>query len=546
MYTGQYECLEIFVRPLKEAASVILKDENGKILEKRELAHIYGEWMKIPVQKETSYSIEEMDAEITFAYLSEREDILEHGICVLDLSKDFKEMSKEEFAKFIDTPYREQYHFSPVINWMNDPNGLCWFKGYYHFFYQLNPFGQEWNNMYWGHAASKDFVHWTHLPVVLGPQEELLDDPSIKGGAFSGSALVQDDEVLFYLTRHIGPREDSDETVEYQTMTRSKDMIHFEEEKEIIREKPVGASFDFRDPKAGKFGDKWYIVLGGCLKGKGSILLYESSDKENWNYKNPLYIEQEKIRTIECPDFFKVDDKYVAMGAWMSHYDEYGRFQQCRLYVGDWDGIQMDVLSEQWTDFGSNSYAAQTFEHDGRRILIGWISDFYGEHVPVAYGAYGSATIPRVLHVKDNHVYAQPIEEIYTLKDEEVYHDTAKEAEIRELPDRYYAKLSFEKTGDFTLLLGEEGEKKIYLVSENGRVEFKMLGVKSENVQLVSSVKECRNAEIFVDGRTVEVYLNDGEDVGTRLFYNSSRKGSFKLQSNEPAQIEIYTMKSIW
>ena len=85
-------------------------------------------------------------------------------------------MNKEEFSKFIDTPYREQYHFSPVVNWNNDPNGLCWFKGYYHLFYQLNPFEQEWNNMYWGHAASKDLVHWTHLPVVLEPQKEILDN----------------------------------------------------------------------------------------------------------------------------------------------------------------------------------------------------------------------------------------------------------------------------------------------------------------------------------------------------------------------------------
>ena len=66
-------------------------------------------------------------------------------------------MNKEEFFKFIGTPYREQYHFSPVVNWNNDPNGLCWFKGYYHLFYQLNPFGQEWNNMYWGTCSKQGY-----------------------------------------------------------------------------------------------------------------------------------------------------------------------------------------------------------------------------------------------------------------------------------------------------------------------------------------------------------------------------------------------------
>ena len=128
-------------------------------------------------------------------------------------------MNKEEFLHFIDTPYREQYHFSPVVNWNNDPNGLCWFKGYYHLFYQMNPFGQEWNNMYWGHAASKDLVHWTHLPVVLEPQEEILDNLAIKGGAFSGSALPVGDEVYFYLTRHIGPQDDGWDTIQSVSYT---------------------------------------------------------------------------------------------------------------------------------------------------------------------------------------------------------------------------------------------------------------------------------------------------------------------------------------
>ena len=73
-----------------------------------------------------------------------------------------------------------------------------------------------------------------------------------------------------------------------------------------------------------------------------------------------------------------------------------------------------------------------------------------------------------------------------------------------------------------------------------------MAGVKSDKVQFVSSVEKCRNAEIFVDGRTIEVYLNDGEDVGTRLFYNSNRQGMFCLNSEKEAHVKICEMKSIW
>ena len=89
--------------------------------------------------------------------------------------------------------------------------------------------------------------------------------------------------------------------------------------------------------------------------------------------------------------------------------------------MGDWNGDAMDVHTQQWVDFGSNCYAAQSFQHEDRRILIGWISDFYGEHIATEPGAYGSMTLPRELHVKNEHVYTKPVEEVYTLLGDTVY-----------------------------------------------------------------------------------------------------------------------------
>ena len=149
--------------------------------------------------------------------------------------------------------------------------------------------------MYWGHAASPDLVHWTHLPVVLEPQKEVLEQADIrKGGAFSGSAVVLDDETVFYLTRHLGPMEDGEETVQQQWMTRSRDMLEFEPEKLVIGEHPVGASFDFRDPKVLKVGDVWYMVLASAVDGQAAILLYRSEDMEHWDYVKPLVTEPEE------------------------------------------------------------------------------------------------------------------------------------------------------------------------------------------------------------------------------------------------------------
>lgn len=554
MYTGQYRQLELFAQSESgKSGSIVITNLRTNTLTVWELPHVYGNWIKVPVDQETDYEIYPADCKVTFAYLSACENILDEGIQVLDIANGFKALDQAEFAAFIDNPYRESYHFSPVAGWNNDPNGLCWFQGYYHLYYQLNPFAQGWNNMYWGHVASKDLVHWVHLPVVLEPQTEILDTPAIKGGAFSGSALPMGDEVYFYLTRHIGPQEDGWATVQYQTMTTSKDMIHFTPEVEIIRDKPEGTNYDFRDPKVQRIGDKYYIVVGACVHDKATFLLYESDDARTWTYSHPLYVEETPMRTIECPDFFPLDGSYVLTGAWMDYHDEAGRFQPCRYYVGNWKGGKepLEPQAQQWVDYGSNCYAAQTFEHDGRRILIGWISDFYGEHVAVSNGSYGSMTLPRELHVKGGRVYTTPVQEVYSLLGETLYEGTGTAARVENIAgNRYYAKVTFETPGDYDILLGEDGNRSIHLVSENGTVAFRMIGAgmrgfDGNEVVFPADVNGCTSAEIFVDGRTIEVYLNDGEDVGTRLFYNSNPDGAFALESSVPAAIKVAQMQSI-
>lgn len=551
MNTGQYTCLEIFAKQTSPGGRVRVISANRETLEQAAGRTYYG-WLKFPLSTNTEYEIVCEDCEVSLCYLSGNENILETGVRYLERTEEDGTFAVQDPADWYDRPARETYHFAPWKNWMNDPNGLCWFQGYYHMFYQCNPHGQEWSNMYWGHAVSKDLVHWTHLPIVLAPQEEILANPqAVKGGAFSGCAVADEDEVVFYLTRHQGPLQDCADTVEQQFMMRSKDMIHFTQERCVIESQPDGASFDFRDPKVLQVGTSWYMVLGSSMRGQGAMLLYESKDKEHWEYLHPLLVEEKNtIRCFECPDLMELEGRYLAIGAFMEHHDSCGRYQMSRYYIGSWQDRKLKITGEGWFDFGSNCYAMQSFEHRGRRISIGWISDFYGEHVKYAGGACGSMTIPRQLHIRDNRLYMTPVEEIASLKGEILYQGGGANITVPKIAgNAYRVQAAFAEDTFFTMLLGQDDDRSISLVHDAEGLRIVTKGVKSEGIAFRADVEEVKDLEIYMDRRVVEVYVNGGEAVGTKLFYSTSAEGCFELcaeREENIAQVELALMNSIW
>lgn len=550
MNTEKYTRLEIFARALQTGGSIRVMSGDGEC-QKVPAGKAYYRWLRIPVKKNCEYEIFCEGCEVSICYLSGCADLLEEGVCYLEQDESGRFVKREE-TEWYDSPIREAYHFTPWKNWINDPNGLCWFQGYYHMFYQFNPHGQSWSHMYWGHAVSRDLIHWTHLPVVLEPQKEILDAPKeLAGGAFSGSAVVKEDEVVFYLTRSMGPCVDGEQTLQQQWMMKSSDMIHFSEEKLLIGKRPAGASFDFRDPKVLRADGKWYMVLGRALDGKAAILLYESGDMEHWDYAGPLLTEEEEgIRCVECPDFIELDGKYLAIGALMHHKDSFGRYQMSRYYVGDFRGGVFTEENRGWFDFCSNCYAMQSFEHEGRRISIGWISDFYGEHQEMENGVCGSMTIPREMHIRDNRLYLTPVKEVEALKGGILYQGQKEEVCLEGItPNTYKAELEFSKDIPFSICLSENNGSKMLLINDGKGLRLKTHGVKSEHVTFPADVGQVLKLEIFVDRRTTEVYVNDGEAAGTKLFYDTSDAGCFILHTDTPECIkraEVFCMRSIW
>lgn len=554
MYTfnsDKYSCLEILVKSkLNEEGEISLK-QNQKIVQKYKAGKYNFELLTFDLAKNTDYDIEFINCEVSISYMCGNDDILQTGICFLEFKSNVKYYDLNSLNQFYDTPYREQYHFNPFKNWINDPNGLCFYNGAYHMYYQYNPNSQNWGNMYWGHVISKDLIHWIHLPIALKPQKEIIENPKLKGGAFSGSAIALPDKIVFYLTRHIGPQDDCEDTDEYQVITESYDSLNFSSEEVIIKRNNPSFSYDFRDPKVFRYMDKWHLVLGSTKDNIPTILDYISDDMKTWKYSGVILEEHKKgIKTIECPDFMQIGTKFVAVAALMCYTDESGRIQPTKYYIGTFKNNKFEIEATGLYDFGSNFYAVQSFEHNGRRIAIGWISDFYNEHIKIEDGAYGSMSIPRELSIKDGTLYMKPAAEVYSQKDKLLMSTYKSNLNLNKIDgNSYYVKVTLNDDTNFKITLMKNKSSSLSLLRNGETIEIKTIGVKSENIKFDAQIKKVENIEIFVDRRVVEVFINDGQAALTKVFYCETKEGIFEtdfsnLDSVE--SVELYSMKSIW
>lgn len=182
----------------------------------------------------------------------------------------------------INPRWYPRYHLAPPAGWMNDPNGLSWFDGYYHAFYQHYPWQPVWGPMHWGHARSRDMVNWEHLPIALAPE-----GPEDKDGCFSGSAVVDGNKLALIYTGHKFDGEAKEENLyQVQCLATSTDGVHFERQGMVL-DTPLGVHH-FRDPKVWQEGKSWYMVVGARVDDVGEVQLYRSQDLQHWQFASTL------------------------------------------------------------------------------------------------------------------------------------------------------------------------------------------------------------------------------------------------------------------
>lgn len=295
------------------------------------------------------------------------------------------------------------YHFKNREGWMNDPNGLVQFNGEYHAFFQHYPYAPRWGQMHWGHAVSKDLIHWEEKDIALFPDMPYENS----GGCFSGSAIVKDGRLYLFYTSV------SEELGQTQSVAYSDDGITFTkyEGNPVIAKSPLGDNKDFRDPKVFKYKDSYRMVVGAGKDNIAKLLLFKSEDLLHWDYIGELLSDRKFGSCIECPDIFPLEDKFVLMFSSVVSLPHRVCFA-----LGDFDGSEFIFDNEEDPFFpvetGPDFYAPQTFEDDeGRRILIAWMYN-WNRRAGAGQKQVGAFTIPRQLELNLNDELTMfPVEE---------------------------------------------------------------------------------------------------------------------------------------
>ncbi len=284
----------------------------------------------------------------------------------IDLASRIKQVDQDDNELQYQEPQRGKFHFSPKRGWNNDPNGMVYFNGEYHLFFQHNPYGVNWGNMHWGHAVSKDLVHWKELPEALYPDS--------LGTMFSGSAIMD------HLGKSgFGTKEKPAMLLFYTAAERSwtqglaytLDGRNFEKYESPILKKVSNGN---RDPKViwHEPSKHWIMVLYVEEAGEQHTMhFYRSPDLKKWEFTSKILGGIKNDRYLyECPEFFElaIDEdeqrkKWVLTGG------------NSQYAIGSFDGKTFRPEEERiFSQQGRDYYAAQTFNHEpkGRRVEIGW------------------------------------------------------------------------------------------------------------------------------------------------------------------------------
>lgn len=465
-----------------------------------------------------------------------------------DLTRLVRRIEAADRAKVDADPRRLRFHLMPPVGWLNDPNGLCWYNGNYHVFYQYSPFNPNRGVIFWGHWSSPDLLHWTQQPVPLCP-----DQPWNLHGVYSGSALVEEDALYLYYTGSVKFDGDYDfinnGRASSTALAITKDGVHIDSNQLLLENKdyPADLSCHVRDPKVWKQDGHYYMVLGARTKDSvGEVLVYESEDKLNWTHINTITTPEPFGYMWECPDLFCVDGQYILCMSPQGvtrQGNKYQNIYSCGYFplYGDFRG-EYTLGEYVESDVGFDYYAPQTFEApDGRRIVIGWMGmpdADYSNPTANESGWQHGMSVPRELHWNGTCLTANPVSELDALhtNHRSISMDgTTVKFELSEGADIQITN----KGKELRLEIGKDA----LLTWVDGLITLSLSeGSGYGRMTRVAEVQNLVNLRILMDTSSLEIFINHGEQVMSTRFYPENAD---TLTIEGSCQIEIFDMNAM-
>ncbi len=472
--------------------------------------------------------------------------------------------------------YRDQYHFSVKEGWSNDPNGLVYFNGKYHMFYQFYD-DTIWGPMHWAHATSKDLIHWKNEPIALYPDAN--------GAMFSGSIVVDkgntsglfDNDkgglVALVTTDGNGQRiELAYSRDEGKTWNKLPNLVA------DWQKDPLQVQ-DFRDPKVFRWNDKWFMVLAG-----GPLRIYSSTNLQNWQVES----EYSNINT-ECPDLYPIRANDGQLKWVLSRGGRFYKIGDFKEVNGKWSFIPDEAYKDQdgIMNFGKDSYAAMTYyqhsfgtEKDPTLpdiIEENWMNNWdycnlVGNTVGQSFNGTYNLNL-KVGLVKDGDKYLltqTPIKAYEALRDNAhkvEYKDVTVtpnndlfknfKGDSYEIVSTFRPSKSTTKVG-FNVRVGKgQATKVIYDLTTNKiYIDRSKSGVQINNkFSELNEQPVTRNADgsislhLYVDRASVEAFTKGDTVLGANQIFPAPQSLGLQVVSeggDSKADITLYPMKSVW
>lgn len=455
--------------------------------------------------------------------------------------------------------YKPIYHFTPGKNWMNDPNGVCWYQGFYHLFYQYDPYSDKWGDIHWGHAVSRDCINWEILPVALSPSAERGETH-----CFSGCVSTDGEMPVLYYTS-VGEEKDGRDC-RYgaeQWCAFSRDGMRTWEKYEgnPIMTSDIHGSLpvlEWRDPYVWKEEDGWYMVLGGEIEKEGAALLYFSENRLKWTFcRVLLHSTDPEERIFECPNYFSLGDKHVLVVSpngmpkyWIGTQGEEHRFSPEKSGIIDHSG---------WDGF----YAPNSFcDVYGRRIMIGWLTEKGRGSLEIP-GWNGVQSLPRVLSLEQGELYMRPLKEVEMLRDgracfEDLHIQGAWESTVRGKAVEILLEAERDKIGkglEIEVFADEAGTEQTVIRYETEEDAVTIDRNRSNRTGVTDKKSlSCRGTHgesrikfrIFLDYSVLEVFINDREVISTRVYPDGEESDAIRVRAGDAliSRLGIFSMKA--